>query len=108
MRGLRNDVTMQSRATRERHGEPMAHPGDDARPWFRQLWPWLVMAPPLASVAAGVAMLTLAISSDDGLVTPDYYRQGIEINQRLTREQAANCAVKDRACMNAQVEEVRR
>lgn len=70
-------------------------------PWYRQLWPWLIMAPPFVSVIAGIALLWTAISSNDGLVTPDYYKQGIEINQRLTREQAANCAVKDRACLSA-------
>ena len=70
-------------------------------PWYRQLWPWLIIAPPLASVIAGVALLWTAIASNDGLVTPDYYRKGIEINRRLSAEQAANCAVKDRACLNA-------
>jgi hypothetical protein len=59
------------------------------------------MVPPFASVIGGIALAWAAIASNDGLVTPDYYRQGIEINARLTREQAANCAVKDRACLNA-------
>ena len=75
-----------------------------AKPWYRHVWPWLVMAPPAVAVVSGIAMLWIAIASDDGLVTPDYYRRGIGINQQLTREQAANCAVKDRACMSAGVE----
>lgn len=78
-----------------------------AKPWYRHLWPWLVMAPPLASVIAGVAMIWIAIATNDGLVTPDYYREGIQINERLSAEQAANCAVKDRACMNTPVEAAR-
>lgn len=78
-----------------------------ATPWYRQLWPWLIMAPPCVSVIAGIALAWTAIWSDDGLVTPDYYKQGVEINRRLTREQAANCAVKDRACMNAPRAEAR-
>jgi hypothetical protein len=77
---------------------------ENHRPWYRQIWPWLVMAPPFAAVVAGFAILWIAIASDDGLVTPDYARRGIEVKQRLTREQAANCAVKDRACMSASVE----
>ena len=77
------------------------------RPWYRHLWPWLIIAPPLASVIGGIALAWAAIASDDGLVTPDYYRKGIEVKQGLTREQAANCAVKDRACMNAAVEDAR-
>ena len=52
-------------------------------------------------------MVVIAVASDDGLVTPDYYRQGVSINERLTREQAANCAAKDRACMSAPREESR-
>jgi hypothetical protein len=64
----------------------------------------MLIAPPLVSVIGGIALVWVAIATDDGLVTPDYYRQGIAINQRLTREQAANCAVKDRACMNSLVE----
>ena len=86
------------------HHSPNVH---DARPWYRQLWPWLVMAPPFASVCAGIAMIWMAIATNDGLVTPDYSRQGIEINKRLSAEQAANCAVKDRACMNSPVEDKR-
>ena len=78
-----------------------------ANPWHRQLWPWMLIAPPLVSVIGGIALVWVAIATDDGLVTPDYYRQGMSINQRLTREQAANCAVKDRACMNTLVEEKR-
>jgi uncharacterized protein len=79
--------------------------GDDRpfrpeKPWYRHVWPWLVMAPPLASVIAGVAMAWIAIASNDGLVTPDYYREGIDINHRLAREQWANCAVKDRTCLS--------
>ena len=82
------------------HGEEF----QPVKPWYRHLWPWLVMAPPLASIIAGIAMVWIAVATNDGLVTPDYYRRGIEINERLTREQAANCAVKDRACMNTPVE----
>ena len=82
-------------------------PAPRTTPWYRELWPWLVMAPPFVSILGGVALAWIAISSNDGLVTPDYYRQGIEINRRLTREQAANCAAKDQACMNAPRAEVR-
>lgn len=70
------------------------------KPWYRHLWPWLIMAPPCASVIGGVALAWTAIVSNDGVVTPDYTRHDIEINARLTQEQAANCAVKDRACMS--------
>ena len=47
------------------------------------------MVAPAASVIAGVAMLWLAIHSNDGLVTDDYYRRGLAINQDLSRDQRA-------------------
>ena len=92
-----------ARASDAGHRSPVT--GHCARPWHKQLWPWLLIAPPFASVIGGIALAWIAVASDDGLVTPDYYRQGTAINERLTREQAANCAVKDRACMNAPVKD---
>lgn len=74
-------------------------------PWYRQKWPWLVMAPPMAAVVGGIAMLWIAIATNDGLVTTDYAVRNPVAQRPLTPEEAANCAVKDRACMNAPVQE---
>jgi len=54
--------------------------------WYREPWPWLLMAGPAAVVVAGVFTAVLAIRSDDGLVADDYYRRGLAINQTLRRE----------------------
>jgi hypothetical protein len=81
------------------------HPSD--KPWYRHLWPWLIMAPPCASVIGGVALAWAAIVSNDGVVTPDYARHGVESYARLTPSQAANCAVKDRACMSLTIKDDR-
>ena len=62
----------------------------DTLPWYREPWPWLLMAGPAAVVVAGFATLWIAISSSDGLVADDYYKQGLAINQTLQRE--ANAA----------------
>jgi hypothetical protein len=59
------------------------------KPWYKEPWPWILMAPPGAAVAAGAATLWLAVSTADGLVAEDYYKQGLAINQVLVREQAA-------------------
>jgi len=59
------------------------------RPWYREPWPWILMAGPAVVIVAGFATLGLAISSDDGLVADDYYRRGLAINQTLLRGQAA-------------------
>ncbi len=61
-----------------------------SRPWYREPWPWIVMAPPAAAVVAGMVMLWLAITSYDGLVTDDYYKQGLAINKTLRRDDRAS------------------
>ena len=58
-------------------------------PWYREPWPWLIMAGPAAVIVAGVYTTILAFSSTDGLVADDYYKQGLMINQTLGREERA-------------------
>lgn len=60
-----------------------------SRPWYKERWPWLLMAGPAVVIVAGVITAWLAISSNDGLVTDDYYKQGLAVNQRLHRDQQA-------------------
>jgi hypothetical protein len=59
------------------------------RPWYREPWPWLLMAAPAAAVVMGVVMVVLGLRSDDGLVVDDYYKRGLAINQVLDREARA-------------------
>ncbi|MGD9021258.1 MAG: FixH family protein [Lysobacterales bacterium] len=40
----------------------------DTKPWYRQFWPWFIIALPAAAVAAGLFTLWLAISNPDSLV----------------------------------------
>ena len=61
----------------------------EARPWYREPWPWIVIAVPASAVAAGVTMLWLAIATNDGLVIDDYYKQGLAVNQVIRRDQQA-------------------
>jgi hypothetical protein len=58
-------------------------------PWYREPWPWLLMAGPAAVIAAGAYTTVLAVRSDDGLVAEDYYKQGMTINREIAREQHA-------------------
>jgi len=60
-----------------------------AVPWYRQRWPWLLMAPPLAAVVGGIATIVLAVKSDDGMVAADYYKRGLAINAELSRSERA-------------------
>ena len=59
------------------------------KPWYREPWPWLLMAGPAAVLIAGAATTWIAFASADGLVAEDYYKQGLGINKRLAREEAA-------------------
>ena len=60
-----------------------------AKIWYREPWPWILMAGPLAVIVAAFFTLWLAIRSDDGLVADDYYKRGLAINQALSRAQHA-------------------
>lgn len=60
------------------------------RPWYREPWPWILAAGPLIVVIAAFYTAWLAIKSNDGLVTDDYYKKGLAANQTIARsEQAA-------------------
>ena len=60
------------------------------RPWYREPWPWILAAGPLIVVVAACYTAWLAVRSNDGLVTEDYYRKGLAANQTIARsEQAA-------------------
>jgi len=67
----------------------MSADGMRAQPWYRERWPWILMAGPAIVVVAGIFTAWLAIRSDDGLVQDDYYKQGLAINQTLGRSDAA-------------------
>ncbi|HUJ86839.1 MAG TPA: FixH family protein [Burkholderiales bacterium] len=62
---------------------------EKGKPWYREPWPWLLIAGPGAVVVASFYTLYLAIASADGLVDGDYYKDGLAINRVLAREDAA-------------------
>ncbi len=70
----------------------------NARHWYAEPWPWLLIAGPLAVVIASLASAWLAVASDDGVVAQDYYKRGLLINQTLRRD-----AVEVRAAPGATV-----
>ncbi len=59
------------------------------KPWYKEPWPWIVMAPPAAAVLAGIATIWIAVVTSDGLVAEDYYKQGLGINKVIAREERA-------------------
>ena len=58
-------------------------------PWYRQFWPWFLIALPASAVIAGIATVFIAAHKTDGLVVDDYYKEGLAINQTLKRQQRA-------------------
>ena len=58
-------------------------------PWYRQLWPWLLMLMPACAVVGGVITFWLAATTNNSLVVDDYYREGRAINMQLARDEAA-------------------
>ena len=58
-------------------------------PWYRQFWPWFILAIPASSVLVGITLLTLAIRHPDPMVVDNYYKEGLAINQQLDRQQVA-------------------
>ena len=60
----------------------------DSLPWYKERWTWLLMLMPATAIVAGFITLWLAITSFDGLVADDYYKQGLAINQTLARANA--------------------
>ncbi len=54
-------------------------------PWYRQGWPWLLIALPASAVVAGILTLIIALHSPNALVVDDYYKEGLAINQEKHR-----------------------
>ena len=59
------------------------------QPWYKERWPWILMAGPALVIVAGIITVWLAVISNDGLVSDDYYKQGLAVNQRLQRDHQA-------------------
>ena len=57
--------------------------------WYREPMVWMVIMIPLSAVIMGAIMLTLAVSTYDGLVSDDYYKKGLQINRSMERDALA-------------------
>lgn len=54
----------------------------DTEPWYKQFWPWFIIALPLSAVIAGITTVVIAYKNADSLVVDDYYNEGKAINMR--------------------------
>lgn len=59
------------------------------KPWYREPWPWILMAGPVIVIVAAIYTAYLAVSSSDGLVADDYYKQGLAVNKTIASSEFA-------------------
>lgn len=62
---------------------------EDILPWYKQFWPWFLIAIPVITVISGVAMVLIANDKPDVVVVDDYYKKGLAINMTLARDKKA-------------------
>jgi hypothetical protein len=70
---------MNASPEQERHPEP----------WYRQFWPWFLIALPGSVVIASFVTLWLAVSRPNPMVVDDYSRIARSTELRLERDEAA-------------------
>ena len=67
----------------------MQAPIEDTSPWYKQFWPWFMIGLLLASVCFSCLFLYYAVTTRDSLVSDDYYKEGLAINQQLDKDRKA-------------------
>lgn len=56
------------------------------KPWYRYPLVWMLIAIPASAVAVCSIIIWFAVTTTDGLVVDDYYKQGMAINQVIERD----------------------
>lgn len=67
--------------------QPATHPS--AQPWYKHLWPWIIIGMIATSVFLSLLMVNIAVNNQDSLVSDNYYEAGKGINRSLDREHLA-------------------
>lgn len=78
-------------------------PRKNAQPWYKQGWPWFLIAFPATAVIAGLITFWIAHDTFDGMVVDDYYKQGQAIDQTMARSvKAAELGLSAQVTMRAE------
>lgn len=59
------------------------------KPWYKQNWLWFLLSVPIASVILSSIMVYVAVEGKDSLVSDNYYKDGMAINQTIEQDRLA-------------------
>ncbi len=59
------------------------------KPWYKQVWPWVLIAIPVATMLKAVHSIYLMNQQSPDLVVDDYYAEGKAINMNLAKYREA-------------------
>lgn len=59
------------------------------KPWYREPWPWILMAGPAIVIVAGIFTAWIAYTRGDTVISEDYYRKGLAAAQTLASSERA-------------------
>ena len=62
---------------------------EDTKPWYRQFWPWFIIALPAASVVGGLTTFWISLQTTDSLVVQSDDGMQIVAERRVNAEQLA-------------------
>ncbi len=63
---------------------------EDTQPWYRQFWPWFIMALPAFAVVSGLYTVWLAMQTGDSLVIDSSDGVNVVTERNLAAEKEAN------------------
>ena len=62
---------------------------EDTQPWYRQFWPWFIIALPASAVVAGLTTVWISMQTTDSLVVASSDGMQIVAERRINAEQLA-------------------
>jgi hypothetical protein len=54
-------------------------------PWYKNFWPWFLIAFPLAAIVGCITLIFTAVGNGPDMVIDDYYKEGKAINLELSK-----------------------
>jgi hypothetical protein len=63
---------------------------EDTVAWYKQFWPWFIIALPAIAVIASSHLVYTAITNKPEMVRTNYYKEGLAINEEISTEKLAD------------------